>query len=338
MDQVVASNAVDYNTNDSKYMYDDFTENDYIATGDIVTTSTITPIMNTQTHYTNSLATDGTNIILNDQILSGTNNQIGKYTTTTMAGANDVPVSQNTLNNHKTNLYCDSTAYDLIDTQHHDDESNKIGNNNYLRDHMYNDRFLDTSGNIVFNQNQSVSVDGGFSLSQKLIVHFALSLSFLAPQDLDPNEVYREDYEEDVIQNQGLQTGYNDSYNNQYQSTYYNQTDKTPYYNQNDKTPYYNQNEKTPYFNYQEDYFNEEDEYKYLEEEREEMANLKHQKPDGPQNVMIIFFAINLLHSKYANTCHIYNSERDNIKLYYFRPFFLGWKIEFLFQMKCSIS
>lgn len=71
-------------------------------------------------------------------------------------------------------------------------------------------------------------------------------------QDLDPNEVYREDYEEDVIQNQGLKaTGYNDNYNNQYQ---------------------------TPYYNYQEDYFNEEDEYKYLEEEREEAANLEHQK------------------------------------------------------------
>lgn len=69
---------------------------------------------------------------------------------------------------------------------------------------------------------------------------------------LDPNEVYREDYEEDVIQNQDLKTGFNDgSYNNQYQ---------------------------TPYYNYQEDYFNEEDEYKYLEEEREEAASLEHKK------------------------------------------------------------
>lgn len=155
MDQVVTSNAVDYNTNDSKYMYDDFTENDYIATGDIITTSTVTPTMHTtQTHYTNSNynTADGTNI-LNDQMLSG-NNQIGKYAAT---GQPDIPVSQNTLTSHKTNLYCDSTAYDLIDTQHHvDDDINKIGNNNYLRDHVYNDRFLDTSGNIIFNQNQPV--------------------------------------------------------------------------------------------------------------------------------------------------------------------------------------
>lgn len=158
MDQVVTSNAVDYNTNDSKYMYDDFTENDYIATGDIITTSTVTPTLNTtQTHYTNSNynTADGTNI-LNDQILSG-NNQIGKYTATGQTDM-DIPVATNTLNSsHKANLYCDSTPYDLIDTQHHvDDELNKIGNNNYLRDHVYNDRFLDTSGNIVFNQNQPV--------------------------------------------------------------------------------------------------------------------------------------------------------------------------------------
>lgn len=157
MDQVVTSNAVDYNTNDSKYMYDDFTEDDYLATGDIITTSTVTPTLNTTqtTHYTNSNynTADGTNI-LNDQILSG-NNQIGKYATT--AQHSDVPVSQDTLTNHKTNLYCDSTAYDLIDTQHHvDDEHNKIGNNNYLSDHAYNDRFLDTSGNFIFNQNQPV--------------------------------------------------------------------------------------------------------------------------------------------------------------------------------------
>lgn len=66
--------------------------------------------------------------------------------------------------------------------------------------------------------------------------------------------MYREDYEDDVIQNQGIKptTGYNDNYNNQYQ---------------------------TPYnYNYQEDYFNEEDEYKYLEEEREEAENLEHQR------------------------------------------------------------
>lgn len=173
MEQVVTSNAaVDYNTNDSKYMYDDFTENDYIATGDIVTTSTVTPttlntIQTTTQHYTNSNynTADGTNI-LNDQILSGNNQQIGNKYTPITTGQSDIPVSQNTLtSNHKTNLYCDSTAYDLIDTQHHDDdELNKIGNNNYLRDHGYNDRFLDTSGNIIFNQNQPVWIFFSFLL------------------------------------------------------------------------------------------------------------------------------------------------------------------------------
>lgn len=150
MDQVATRNVVDYNTNDSKYMYDDYMdENDYIATGDIVTTSTVTPILNTQSHYTNSYGTTDTDTILNDPY--STSGQLP-----------DIPITQTTLTNHKTNLYCDNSAYDLIDTQHPDDENNvddanKIGNNNYLSDHMYNDRYLDTSGNIIFDQNQPVS-------------------------------------------------------------------------------------------------------------------------------------------------------------------------------------
>lgn len=75
--------------------------------------------------------------------------------------------------------------------------------------------------------------------------------------------MYKEDYEEDLVQNQGLKTGYNDNYNNQQQY------------------------QQTPYYNYQEDYFNEEDEYKYLEEEREEQqaANLEHQRQQTTQSV-----------------------------------------------------
>lgn len=66
--------------------------------------------------------------------------------------------------------------------------------------------------------------------------------------------MYREDYEEDLIQNQNLnKTGYTDTYNNQQQY-------------------------QTPYYNYQEDYFNEEDEYKYLEEEREQAENQQQQR------------------------------------------------------------
>lgn len=64
--------------------------------------------------------------------------------------------------------------------------------------------------------------------------------------------MYREDYEEDLIQNQNLKAGYTDTYNNQQQY-------------------------QTPYYNYQEDYFNEEDEYKYLEEEREEAEQSQQQ-------------------------------------------------------------
>lgn len=170
LDQVATSNVVDYNTNDSKYMYDDYTENDYIATGDIVTTSTVTPIMNTQTHYTSSYGSNETEAILNDPYSTIGNNQIGN-----LSSLADLPITQTTLNSHKTNLYCDNSAYDLIDTQHPDDENNmddtsKIGNNNYLSDHMYNDRYLDTSGNIIFDQNQSMSADRSICLLQVSIL------------------------------------------------------------------------------------------------------------------------------------------------------------------------
>lgn len=66
--------------------------------------------------------------------------------------------------------------------------------------------------------------------------------------------MYREDYEEDLIQNQDLKTGYTDTYNNQQYQPHYQQ------------------------YNYQEDYFNEEDEYKYLEEEREEAESQQQQR------------------------------------------------------------
>lgn len=169
MDQVVTSNVVDYNTNDSKYMYDDFTENeeDYIATGDIVTTSTVTPIiMNTQTHYTSSYGADIVDPNLNDPYSSGNNQQIGNQLPGQLADID--PITQTTLTNHKANLYCDNGAYDLIDPQLHDDghvvvgsdgvdEINKMGNNNYLGDQMYDGRYVDSSGNIIFDQNQPVS-------------------------------------------------------------------------------------------------------------------------------------------------------------------------------------
>lgn len=102
-------------------------------------------------------------------------------------------------------------------------------------------------------------------------------------QDLDPNEVYREDYEEDLVQNQGLKTtGYDDNYSsNQYQDqTYQEKPYQDPQFKdqQYQDPQYQDQQYQAPYYNYQEDYFNEEDEYKYLEEEREEAESRENQR------------------------------------------------------------
>lgn len=89
-------------------------------------------------------------------------------------------------------------------------------------------------------------------------------------QDLDRNEVYREDYEEGVPQNQGIKIDYNSSYIDSCADDSYDDS--------------YNQSYQTPYYNYHEDYFNEEDEYKYLEKEREEAANLEMQQKQEQQH------------------------------------------------------
>lgn len=94
----------------------------------------------------------------------------------------------------------------------------------------------------------------------KTHVEFYLEIVFNAfmQQDLDPNEVYTEDYEDDgVPQNQGIKIDYNSGYIDSVAVSY------------NDN---YNHTYQTPIYNYQDDYFDEEDEYKYLEEEREEEA------------------------------------------------------------------
>lgn len=265
MHHVVGGNAVDYNTNDSKY--DDFSENenDYIATGDIISKQT-----NYNNNYTTTATTESTNDyslndslddnILNSQISTGYN-KIGKLSGPMSLPA--IPVSQQTLTNNKSSFYCDSTAtnntYNLEqihqqqhDLLHTDSEENQIdddkldtddmqdrisssmyssymnGGSNFLSDHMYGDPMEAADNNIVLKHQQ----------------------------EIDPNDVYTEDYEEDLIQGSQM-NNYNNSYNNK-------------------------QQHQMPYYNYQEDYFNEEDEYKYLEMEREEAAGMEAQ-PHQPQ-------------------------------------------------------
>lgn len=289
MHQVVGGNAVDYNTNDSKYMYDDFSENDYIATGDIIskqinynnnyTTTTVTAA-STQNYALNSSL--DSNSILNNQTSTG-NNMIGKQSGPMSLPA--VPVSQQTLTNNKSSLYCDSfatnNAYNLAKNQQDqlvDDEKNRIdddklgtdnlhsmsssmygaymnGGTDFLNEHMYGDPMEAADNNIVLKHQQ----------------------------EIDPNEVYAEDYEEDLIQNQGI-TDFNNSYNQQYQ------------------TPYNQQ------YHYQEDYFNEEDEYKYLEKEREEAAGMEPRQNQQQSSVITDFshnFLFSFSHSTKLMNCFV---------------------------------
>lgn len=89
-------------------------------------------------------------------------------------------------------------------------------------------------------------------------------------QDLDPNEVYTEDYEDGVPRNQGIKIDYNTSYLENCAITTYEDGYVEPYQSQ--------------FYNYQGEFFNEEDEYKYLEKEQEEADNQEHlQKHVQPQ-------------------------------------------------------
>lgn len=176
MNQVVKSNQVDYNTNDSKYMYDDYTENDYIATGDIISkqtnynnnyTSSLTtmqssslasiPTSNTITQSSSTYVTNTYDSYTDENSIL--NNQIGKTTIgpTTINTLPEIPVSQQTLTNDKSNYYCDNiattnVAYNLTNVQQTDDESNKIDNSNYLRDCLYDENYLESSNNLIFSQ------------------------------------------------------------------------------------------------------------------------------------------------------------------------------------------
>lgn len=59
LSHMAPNNAVDYTVSDTKYMYDDFTENDYIATGDIISTG-----VNYNNNYTSTLTTMQSDIML----------------------------------------------------------------------------------------------------------------------------------------------------------------------------------------------------------------------------------------------------------------------------------
>lgn len=119
-------------------------------------------------------------------------------------------------------------------------------------------------------------------LTQLIFDYFFVGVNFLhrqfdahpvairhVKQDLDPNEVYTEDYEDGVPRNQGIKIDYNSSYLENCPIDTYEDDFIEPYQSQ--------------YYNYQGEFFNEEDEYKYLEKEQEEENNLQHLQKHGHQ-------------------------------------------------------
>lgn len=196
----VTGNTVDYNTNDYKYGYDEYSENDYIATGDIISKKNY----NNNANYSSSL--DSTNNISNT----------GQIMAPTLPA---LPAS--TLSNKS---YCDSASthqnsYNFLNNQKNDQtlaDSNfgyANGNVKMPADHilpstlMYGDQYEAEANNLILNRQQ----------------------------EIDPNEVYEEDYEEDII-NQQATAGYNQGYNQQYQSPYYNYQED--YFNEEDEYKY----------------------------------------------------------------------------------------------------
>lgn len=263
----VTGNIVDYNTNDYKYMYDEYSENDYIATGDIISKK-----INYNNNYTNYSNLDS-NSILNNQMGNnkiGDGNQLtGQLMTTAAAAAStttttllpSIPAAANLLTNK--NLYCDSAstnnAYNLINNQL--DKNDKLSDTNY-----------GYINGITTNTNSTINDHLLSSTHMYVDPHEAAvnNIVLKQQQEIDPNEVYEEDYEEDIIRNNSNNASANANANA---------------YNHN-----YNQQYQTPYYNYQEDYFNEEDEYKYLEEEREEAdleEQLEEEDDDGNDHDLI---------------------------------------------------
>lgn len=154
--------------------------------------------------------------------------------------------------------YSDTSVYDSGNVQQTNDESNNI-NTNYLSEFSYNDHYSDMGSSLLQVRPQQMFPKYSFSSFQfEFWILISQTVSHASFQDIEPTEEYKEDYEEDIIANQGLKDGYNDTYNQQQYQT-------------------------PSFYNYQEDYFNEEDEYKYLEKEREEAENLEQQKQQKQQ-------------------------------------------------------
>lgn len=104
----VSGNIVDYNSSDYKYIYDEYSENDYIATGDIIT--------NKNNYNNNYNEYCSSNVDINNILDSKTDN-LTLVNSSDEIGNIQSPTSASIINNK--NVYCDKTssnnAYNLSD-------------------------------------------------------------------------------------------------------------------------------------------------------------------------------------------------------------------------------
>lgn len=256
----VTGNTVDYNTNDYKYMYDEYSENDYIATGDIV--SKKINYNNNYTNYTNSNCSNldtSNSLLLNNQMamaMDGTT--LMMMTTTTMTTATTTAMTEMTTTANARYGHDKTLA------------STTIGDPNYG---CY------VNGTIPLNDPLLSSTHLYTTPHEAAVNNIVLKQQ----QEIDPNEVYEEDYEDDVQitnikRNESIVVTTHDLNSlslmaTSVSATAYNHSGIISVgsagviaYHQSATAAAY----QTPYYNYQQDYFNEEDEYKYLEKEREE--------------------------------------------------------------------
>lgn len=284
----VTGNTVDYNTNDYKYMYDEYSENDYIATGDII--SKKINYNNNYTNYTNSNCSNldtSNSLLLNNQMamaMDGTAMVMPGTTTTTTSTTATAPTAVSSasalLNQKSSSFYCDNDPYG---------DGSGVGVGGQQQMQLENGCI----GLGIVDPNYGCYVNGTIPLNDPLLSSTHLyttpheaavnNIVLKQQQEIDPNEVYEEDYEDDV---QIANIKRTESIGMPHDKTNLPSMTATPAsvaaYNQstivgvgNAGVNAYHQSAttaayQTSFYNYQQDYFNEEDEYKYLEKEREE--------------------------------------------------------------------
>lgn len=267
--------SVDYSSDDYKYNYDDYSysENDYIATGDIT---------NVKNHYNNNYADYGGG---GDDAGGGggehhpAQQQIDNisYSFCDNSSNNSVPTNNKTVrSNDKTGHHVldQSGTGNVVSTQQqqqHQQQAanslNSIGISSNRSSLVYTTTSLYTNGDHGDMGGSSGTITTAVTTASDSITPAQQGYKSSGKSNQlmkqDPTEMYDDEDEDDYMRD-----GYG--------GTAVENTSTIPVTSMSEQpltsigSEYYTTN--PPYYNYQEDYFNEEDEYKYLEKEREEEA------------------------------------------------------------------